>query len=59
MLEKIPVRDFEESRVLIIKLLQVRVLVDLYVLVLEGFIHCAHILVDYLSFVLLKLELLL
>ena len=55
MLKNIVARDSEEYSVLILQLFQVRVFGGVYDLVLEGFIHCARILVDYMSFIMLKL----
>ena len=56
ILEKIAVRDSKESCVLIIQRLQVHVFEGIYGLVLEGFIHCAHIIVDSTYLIMLKLE---
>ena len=57
MLNNIASCDSEEVDVLIIQLPQVRVFNGVDDLVLEGFVHCDHILVDYPSLIMLKLEL--
>ena len=57
MLKNIVARDSEEYSVLILQLFQVRVFGGVYDLVLEGFIHCTHILIDSTSSVVLNLEL--
>ena len=59
VINKIAARDSKEDGVLIFQLLWVRVFDSVYALVLEGFIHCFHILVDYVSFIMLKLDFLL
>ena len=57
MLKNILSRDSEESGVLISQLLKVIVFYCDYDLVLEVFLHCDRILVDYLPFIMLKLDL--
>ena len=57
ILETIAACNSKESGVLIIQLLQVCVFGGVYYLVVEIFVHCARIIVDYPSFIMLKLEL--
>ena len=59
MLDKISSHDSKEDDVLIIQLIQVLVFDGVYELVLEGFIHCARIIVYYVYFVMLKFDCLL
>ena len=50
MPEKIATHDSDEGGVLILQPLQVHVFDSVYDLVLEGFIHCACIILYYMSF---------
>ena len=58
MLSNISERDSEEYGVLILQPLEVRVFNSVYDFVIEGLIHCYRILVHYLYFFMLKLDLL-
>ena len=57
MLDNIDAYESKETGVLVIQLIEVRVFDGVNDLILECFIHCPHIIVDFLSFVLLKLKL--
>ena len=56
MLENIAALDSKEAGVLIPQLMQVHVFDDVYDLVLECFIRCAHIVIDSPFLVMWKLE---
>ena len=55
MLDKIMAHESEEAGVLIPQLLEVHVFGGVYGLVIEGFIHCDCIILDYPFLVILKL----
>ena len=59
MIKKIVEGESEESGVLVPQLLEVRVFGGVHDLILECLIHFSYILVDSLSFIMLKLELVL
>ena len=57
MLNNIAARNSEASGVIFLQLIQARVFGGSHDLAIEVFIHCAHIIVNYMPFVMLNLEL--